>query len=83
MCSQPFRRKYSYFGKMCNFTCAEGSNCCSELSLGVDPGTLIAMNLSLPFATLETMYNQTRAFKQQPNASRIAYDFLPATNKMC
>ena len=78
MCSQPFKPHYSYLGiTMCNFPCIEDSDCCSMLLSGIDPGTAIATNLSLPVADLKTIYNQTTIFNRQSNSTRTLYSHLP------
>ena len=77
LCDQPYKSESSLFGKICNFPCLDNSNCCRTLSLGIDPGALIAMNPFLYIAELEIMYNETEAIKQLSNTSDATYKSLP------
>ena len=67
LCAQPYKLESSQFGKICNFPCQDNLNCCKTLSLGIDPETLIATNLSISIAELGTIYNGTSSIKQQSN----------------
>ena len=73
LCEQPYTSGYSHFGSLCNFPCSENYNCCRTLALGIDPGKLIATDLSISFGELENMYNETDSIKE----SSTAYSHLP------
>ena len=72
MCGQPFKKELR--PKMCNLPCVENSNCCRLLASGIDPGLVIATDLSYSFAELDTMYNQTEMIN---NKTSRMYKRLP------